>query len=43
MHELTSPLDDEDSVARCHGCLREMLDIRSCDTCQLELCGECLG
>jgi hypothetical protein len=47
MHELTSPLDDVDDddggVSRCHGCLQEMPDIRSCDTCQLELCGACLG
>jgi hypothetical protein len=44
MHELTSPLDDDgdsDGI-RCHGCLRERPDIRSCDTCQLELCSECL-
>jgi hypothetical protein len=47
MHERTSPLDDDGDdddggIARCHGCLQEMPDVRSCDSCQLELCGECL-
>ena len=46
MHELTSPVnedgEDGDDVGRCHGCLREMPNVRSCDTCQLELCAECL-
>jgi hypothetical protein len=44
MHELTSPLEDDGDGdgARCHGCLREMPEIRSCDTCKLELCSECL-
>jgi E3 ubiquitin-protein ligase RNF144 len=46
MHELTTLLNDggdgDDNGGRCHGCLREMPEIRSCDTCQLELCSECL-
>ena len=46
MHLLTSPLDEDGDEngdnGRCHGCLREMPGIRSCDTCHLELCSECL-
>lgn len=46
MHELTSMLNEEnesgDTSGRCHGCLREMPEMRSCDMCQLELCTECL-
>ena len=43
-HELTSPLEENDDGegGRCHGCLREMSDIRSCDICHLELCIECI-
>lgn len=46
MHELTGPVNEDgegaDDGGRCHGCLREMPDIRSCDNCRLELCTECL-
>ena len=43
-HELTSPLDEngDGEGGRCHGCLREMSEIRSCDICHLELCRACI-